>query len=191
MTNFAPAAHLLLIPGSLRTASTNAAVLRTAAEVAPSSVTVTICDALAALPHFNPDDDTDPLDPAVVQLRASIDLADALLFSTPEYAGALPGSLKNLLEWTVGGIEINDKPVGWINASTAPAGAALSHESLRHVLGYVGADIVQAACVHIPVPRDAVAANGTIADRTIRQQVADVLLTLARHAAAPGTVGDR
>ncbi|WP_306796085.1 NAD(P)H-dependent oxidoreductase [Nocardia sp. XZ_19_369] len=26
----------------------------------------------------------------------------SVLFCTPEYAGTLPGSLKNLLDWTVG-----------------------------------------------------------------------------------------
>ncbi len=175
---------LLLLSGSLRRASTNTAVLRTAAAVAPDGIGVTLYDGLASLPHFNPDDDVDPLDPAVVQLRSSIDAADALLFSTPEYAGALPGSFKNLLDWTVGGVEINDKPIGWINASTAPTGAALSHDSLRHVLGYVGADIVESACVHIGVPREAIGADGTIANEVLRSRVAAVLIALADHAAS-------
>jgi len=34
--------------------------------------------------------------PAVADLRAQIRGADAVLFCTPEYAGTLPGSLKNL-----------------------------------------------------------------------------------------------
>jgi NAD(P)H-dependent FMN reductase len=41
-----------------------------------------------------------------------------VLFCTPEYAGALPGSFENLLDWTVGGGEMYRKPVAWINAST-------------------------------------------------------------------------
>ena len=32
------------------------------------------------------------------------------MFCTPEYAGGLPGSFKNLLDWTVGGGEIYRKP---------------------------------------------------------------------------------
>ncbi len=184
MTGAASTCDLLLLSGSLRSTSTNAAVLRTAAAVAPEGVGVTIYDGLASLPHFNPDDDVDPLDDAVVRLRSSIEAADALLFSTPEYAGALPGSFKNLLDWTVGGVEINDKPVGWINSSTAPTGAALSHDSLRHVLGYVGADIVEPACVRIGVPREAVGADRTIADPAIRSEVAAVLEVLAGHAIA-------
>lgn len=112
---------------------------------------------LGALPHFNPDDDPEggPIDPTVADLRAQIGSADALLFSTPEYAGALPGSFKNLLEWTVGGGETYGMPVAWVNASgpAAPTGAADAHDSLRKVLGYTGSDIVEAACVRVPVPR--------------------------------------
>jgi len=135
-------------------------------------VEVDLYDRLALLPHFNPDDDAEPLDPEVVDLRARIDAADAMLFSTPEYAGALPGSFKNLLDWTVGGTEIDDTPVAWINCSTAPQGAASAHDSLRTVLGYVGAAVVEAACVHVPVPRQAVDAEGRIGDPGLRAQIA-------------------
>ena len=54
-----------------------------------------------------------------------------MLFSTPEYAGALPGSFKNLLDWTVGDDQpgsMNGKPVAWVNVS--PRGAEHAHESL-------------------------------------------------------------
>jgi len=170
--------QVLLISGSLRGASTNTAVLRTAAAVAPDGVDAVLYDGLAALPHFNPDDDVDPLDAEVIRLRSLIESADVVLFSTPEYAGALPGSFKNLLDWTVGGVEINDKPVAWINASTAPGCARLAHESLRHVFGYVGAIVVEDACRHIAIPRQLVEPDATIVDEEIRSQVADVLLTL-------------
>ena len=53
---------------------------------------------MATLPHFNPDADGEPLPAAVANLRAQVAAADAVLFCTPEYAGALPGTFKNLLE---------------------------------------------------------------------------------------------
>src|SRR5687768_3702996 len=109
--------HILLISGSTRGASTNTAVLRTAEAAAPDGVTTARPELLAALPAFNPDDDREPLHPAVAALRREIGEAAAVLFCTPEYAGALPGSFKNLLDWTVGGGEIYRKPVAWINAS--------------------------------------------------------------------------
>ncbi|MGC4939222.1 NADPH-dependent FMN reductase [Kribbella sp. DT2] len=59
--------HVLLISGSTRSGSTNTAVLRTAAGVAPEGITTTLFDGLADLPAFNPDDDHDPLHPAVAK----------------------------------------------------------------------------------------------------------------------------
>jgi chromate reductase len=128
---------------------------------------------LGELPHFNPDDDRDPLHPAVVALRAAIRDADAVLICTPEYAGGLPGSFKNLLDWTVGGGEVYGKPVAWINASSvaAPTGGRDAHDSLRKVLTYAGARIVDDACARIPVPRDAVA-DGQVADPDLRGRIA-------------------
>ncbi|MGW2723359.1 NADPH-dependent FMN reductase [Streptomyces sp. NPDC001492] len=103
---------ILLLSGSLRVGSTNEAVLRTARAVAPSvPVRAVLYDGLAGLPHFNPDDDVDPLPEAVAGLRAAIEGAAGVLVCTPEYAGTLPGAFKNLLDWTVGGTEICDKPV--------------------------------------------------------------------------------
>ncbi len=55
-------------------------------------------------------------------LRARLAAADAVLFCTPEYAGALPGSFKNLLEWTVGGEEIYRLPAAWVNAAQPGSG---------------------------------------------------------------------
>jgi chromate reductase len=160
--------------------------VRTALAVAPDGIACRRYEGLASLPHFNPDDDFDPLPPAVVELRASIAAADAVLFCTPEYAGALPGSFKNLLDWTVGGGEMYEKRVAWINASGLPTGAADAHASLRKVLGYLATEIVEEACAHVPVPRQAVSDDGLIADPQLRARIADVLTTLAgRSTPAP------
>ena len=175
--------RLLLISGSLRSGSTNTSALRTARAVAPPEIEATLYDAMGQLPHFNPDDDREgaTVHPAVAALRAAIAGADGLLFCTPEYAGALPGSFKNLLEWTVGDASTYRKPIAWINVSgaAAPTGGADAHDSLRKVLGYVGAHIVEPACVRIPLARSDVGENGEITDDAIRGQIRDVLAVLA------------
>lgn len=179
--------RLLLISGSLRAASTNTAVLRTLQAVAGDAVGSRLYAGMASLPHFNPDDDVEGAPPvAVGDLRARIAAADAVLLSTPEYAGALPGALRTLLEWTVGGGEISGKPVAWVNVSggAAPTGGADAHESLRKVLGYVGADVVTAACVRIPLARDMVGSDGLVGDLAVRRELAEVLAALEGHVAA-------
>jgi NAD(P)H-dependent FMN reductase len=179
--------RVLLIPGSLRARSTNVAVLRTAREVAPAGMATIFYDGLAGLPHFNPDDDLDPVPPAVATLRAHIRGADAVLLSTPEYAGALPGSFKNLLDWTIGDDQpgsIYEKPVGWINASSR--GAVDAHESLRKVLGYAHATIVEAACTVIPITGSDVGGGGggVIEDPARRRQIAETLVRLGEGVSA-------
>ena len=104
-----------------------------------------------------------------------------MLFCTPEYAGALPGTFKNLLDWTVGGPEMYGKPVAWVNASGSPTRAAKAHASLETVLRTIHADVVAAACTHIAVARDRVA-GGVVADPEVQARIAGVLETLAEHA---------
>ena len=137
---------LLLISGSVRDGSTNVAALRTAAAVTGDDVDAVLFGGIGELPLFNPDDDREgvPLDPRVAAMRGAVAAADALLICTPEYAGALPAALKNLLEWTIGDGGSYRKPVAWINAAgpAAPSGGADAHESLAKVLRYAGAEIV-------------------------------------------------
>lgn len=171
--------RLLLVSGSTRAASTNTAALRTLAQLLPAEVTADLYDGLAALPAFNPDDDRDPLPATVTDLRARIAAAQAVLVCTPEYAGALPGSLKNLLDWTVGGGELYGKPVAWVNVSSvaAPTGGADAHASLAKVLGYVGADIVEDACLRHPLSRADVA-DGVVVEQEFRARVSAAAATL-------------
>ena len=173
---------LLLISGSLRDGSTNTALLRTAHAM---DADTELYEGMRALPHFSPDDDHDDLPAAVRELRAAAGRVEAILVCTPEYAGALPGSFKNLLEWLVGGGEAYRKPIAWINVSgpAAPSGADDAHDSLRKVVGYLSMEIVEEACVRIPVARDAIGEDGLIADPAIREPVAAALVALREGAA--------
>lgn len=180
-------ARILLISGSTRSASTNSAFVRTAAGCAPAGVdAVVLADALIGLPHFNPDDDHEPLPPAVAALRAAIEQVDAVLFCTPEYAGTLPGSMKNLLDWTVGATVLTDKPVAWVNVAADARRGGGAHATLRTVLGYVQAQVIEDAIRHVPVARDAVQVDGLITAEPTRAAIRDVLTVLA---AASGSAG--
>ena len=163
-------ARVLLISGSARGGSVNAAALATVAALAPGDTTIITYIGLAALPAFNPDHDGDAVPPEPARLRQEIAAADAVFLSTPEYAGTLPGSFKNLLDWTVGGGQLYGKPVAWLNVAAQGRGQG-AHETLLTVLGYVGADIIEAACLRGPVDRASVAADGTVADPAFRAEV--------------------
>ena len=172
--------RVLLISGSTRSGSTNGAALATLRAFAPSGSTAVMYEGLSALPAFNPDDDRDPLPAAVADLRAEIAAADALVFCTPEYAGTLPGSLKNLLDWTVGGTEISAKPVVWINVA-APGRGRGAIGTLETVLGYVNADVLHSGCLQQPIARELVGADGIVVEPTVRDALAGVWTAIAQH----------
>src|ERR1700761_7768181 len=164
---------VLLISGSTRAGSGNTAALVTAAALAPVGVTTALYGGLADLPAFNPDLDGDHVPEPVAELRREIEGVDAVLFCTPEYAGTLPGSFKNLLDWTVGGSQIYEKPVAWLNVAAEGRGQG-AQATLETVLGYVGAVVVEPACRRIPVSRSAVGPDGTITDPEVIRALGEV-----------------
>lgn len=176
--------RVLLVSGSTRAASTNTAVLRTALTLLDPDVTAVLYGGLSELPAFDPDDDHEPLPPEVAELRAQLADADAVLICTPEYAGGLPGSFKNLLDWTVGGTEMYEKPTAWINISSiaAPTGGADAHAELATVLGYISADVVTAACVRAPMSRADVGPDGLITAPPMRWHITQTLRSLVAAA---------
>jgi chromate reductase len=180
--------RILLITGSTREGSTNGAALRAAGvALEAEGVTAVLYGGLADLPAFNPDDDHEPLPPGVAALRGEIARADGILFCTPEYAGALPGTFKNLLDWTVGGGEMDGRPVAWINVAAEGRGDE-AQRSLATVVGYLGAAVTEPAGRRVVVPRAAVGPDGAIHDAGVRAAIADAVRTFAGRlagAAAP------
>jgi NAD(P)H-dependent FMN reductase len=173
--------RLLLVSGSTRERSTNTAALRTAASLAPEGVDVTLWLRLTDVPAFVPD--TDSGGPALQELRRAITAADAVLLCTPEYAGTLPGSLKNVLDWLVGTGELYGKPVAWTNVA-APGRGTGAEATLASVLGYVGAVIAEGACRRVPVDRATVGPDGLVADEGVRAALSVQLADLAASLAA-------
>jgi chromate reductase, NAD(P)H dehydrogenase (quinone) len=169
--------RILLVSGSTRGGSGNTAALRTIQAVAPDGVSTELYEGLAGLPAFNPDDDGANLPKPVVALREQITAADAVVFCTPEYAGTLPGSFKNLLDWTVGGGELYGKPVAWINVANQGRGDG-AQATLLTVLGYVGVTIIELACRRLPIEREWVSPDGVITDAGFRAAMTDVIAAI-------------
>jgi chromate reductase, NAD(P)H dehydrogenase (quinone) len=155
---------LLAMSGSLRTGSTNSALLRAVEILAPLDCRIVHYAGLAELPHFNPDFDVIPAPQMVARLRAQVQAADGLVISSPEYARGIPGSFKNALDWLVSSPEIAGKPVALINAS--PRGTA-AQEALRLVLTTIATRIVDEASVALPLLGKVLSGEAIAADAEI------------------------
>ena len=170
--------QILTLCGSLRSKSSNAAVLDALSLVAPAGVEVTRYADLGALPQFNPDFDVTP-PPLPQTLRHLVGSVDALVISSPEYAHGIAGSLKNALDWLVGSLEFPGIPVGVINA--APR-ASHADAQLREVLRMMSASLDDRAMLTLPIQgsgRDAAAIAADPAPATPLQKMLDCLAELA------------
>jgi len=135
---------LLAIPGSLRRASYNRALLVAASELLPEGVTLAIED-LRAIPFYDGDLDDDAHRPAAVQgLKQRITEADAVLIATPEYNYSIPGVLKNAIDWASRPgyrSPFRDKPVAIVSASPGAVGGARAQGQLKQVLLGMAAEV--------------------------------------------------
>ena len=118
-----PDLKILGIPGSLRQASFNRFALVAAQSLLPAGASLDIFE-LEGIPVYNQDLDKQP--PArVVELKARVRAADAILFATPEYNYSIPGVLKNAIDWAsrpYGDSAWQGKPVAVMGASVGILG---------------------------------------------------------------------
>jgi NAD(P)H-dependent FMN reductase len=177
--------RILLVSGSTREGSLHTAALRTAARFAPADVTTVVYLGLRDLPAFVPGEQ--PWSEPVAALRHEVVAADALLFSTPEYAGSLPGSLKNLLDWLVDGGELDGKPAAWLSV-VAPGKDEGALATLQTALEHGSARVLRSACIRIPLSLETVDVQGIVEDPRLHLALQDMLraftwsLAVAREA---------
>ncbi|WP_433692110.1 NADPH-dependent FMN reductase [Herbaspirillum seropedicae] len=108
---------ILAISGSARRASTNTALLKTMQELASEGMTLTVFDQIGSLPIFSPDLEEKNTPTIILALIAQVDQADGVIISSPEYVRAIPGGVKNLIDWMVSRAEIIGKPIALVHAS--------------------------------------------------------------------------
>ncbi len=171
--------HILTISGSLRAASSNTAVLEALRLLAPPGVTVRRYLELDALPAFNPDlEESADLPAAVTRLRVLIGQADAIVISSPEYARGMAGALKNMLDWLVGALEFPGKPVALITTSER---AEYAPGQLKLVLTTMSAEIVEPACITLPLLGKTLSPEEIAADPDLAGQLRGVIATVIRQ----------
>ena len=175
--------RVLAISGSVRHASSNGALVKAAAQLAPPGVEVAIYEELDQLPPFNPDLDTDTPPMPVAAFRAALKSADAVLLSSPEYAHGVPGVLKNALDWVVGSGELVDKPVALLNASSR---ATRAWRSLVETLSVMSARVIREASITVALNGTGLDAEGIASDPQLAALVKSALRRLARQSARIG-----
>jgi chromate reductase len=175
--NTPPIRHVLCLAGSLRRDSWNRQLLRAAAARAPATLRLDVWDGLAAVPMFDEDlERREPDGPAGVRsLRAAIAAADGLIIATPEYNHAMPGVLKNALDWlsreSPEGEVLVEKPVAVFGASAGPWGTRLAQASLRQVLHTCGSLVMPTPTLFIANAADRFGENAALVDLTIGQSL--------------------
>jgi chromate reductase, NAD(P)H dehydrogenase (quinone) len=177
--------RILAISGSLRRGSHNTALLRAAAAYAPEGVDVELFEGLERIPPYNEDHDTDDVPTEVARLREEIGAADAVLFSTPEYNGTMPGQLKQVVDWASRphgqASSLWGKPVAVIGASVTDYGAIWAQDHLRKALGIAGGRVLDAELV-VPRAPEHFDADGELSDEEMREQLNDLVVKLVEHA---------
>jgi len=168
---------ILAISGSLNGSSSNTALLRVIRDAASLPDEIALFEALDDIPHFSPDREREPAPPAVAALRAALRDADGVLIATPEYAGGMPGVLKNALDWLVGSGELYEKRVVVVSAAPSPERGHNARESLERTLRMQGAPVCESFTVAVPHGQTEAAFAETADDvlmRTRRALVAGV-----------------
>jgi chromate reductase len=135
---------------------------------------------LSPLPMFNQDTER-PFPEAVVQFRARVAQADALLIATPEYNSSLSGALKNAIDWASRAPQppLKAMPVGIIGASIGNFGTLRSQLHLRQILTHVGALPLGKPEVLVARAEQAFDAEGRLIDEAARGFLRNLLEALA------------
>lgn len=173
--------EILVVSGSLRRGSFNTHLARHAVSRAPGGVEAVLYAGLGDLPIYDGDLDTDSPPAQVGQLRDAIGSAHGILFVTPTYNHALPGGLKNALDWAsrpFGTHCLVGKRVAVCGCSPGTSGSKQGVDYLRTILPFLGCTLVGE---EYPMPQIAEKVNletGWVAD-----DVDDYLAGLMRQLA--------
>jgi NAD(P)H-dependent FMN reductase len=158
------------IVGSLSTKSINRTLANAIVKLAPKDVTFVEIP-IRDLPLYNYDFDSDyPSEGRA--LKDAIAAVDAVLFVTPEYNRGIPGGLKNAIDWASrphGTNSFAHKPSAVIGASPGKIGTAVGQQSLRNVLSFCNAPLMQAPEAYIQFTPGLITEAGEVTDKGTEQ----------------------
>ena len=170
---------ILGIAGSLREGSYNKMLLRAATKLVPQDAELVVFD-IKDIPLYNQDIEK-PLPREVLELKRQIISADAILFVTPEYNYAIPGVLKNVIDWgsrPYGDNSWEDKPVAIMGASPGGFGTIRAQMQLRQTFIFTNMHPINAE-LFVSHVSDKFNDQGELIDEDIKAKVSDLLKSLA------------
>lgn len=176
MDNEVNVTKLIGLSGSLRQASYNSALLRSAAGLMPEDSELVV-ETIRGIPLYDGDvEAAEGIPEQVAALKEAITAADGLLLVTPEYNNSIPGVFKNAIDWlsrppadiprVFGG-----KPVALIGASPGGFGTILSQNAWLPVLRTLGAELWSGKRLMVSRAQTVFNQDGTLADQKIEEQL--------------------
>jgi chromate reductase, NAD(P)H dehydrogenase (quinone) len=170
--------------GSLAKASINRKLAGALVRLAPADFNMTEIP-IRDLPLYSYDFDPDY--PAVARrFKAAIEQSDAILFVTPEYNRALPGGLKNAIDWASrphGKNAFTHKSAAVIGCSTGRIGTAIAQRELHAILNYCDANAMSVPETYIQFSKDLVDSEGNVTDPKIKEILAKFMNAFREHVA--------
>jgi chromate reductase, NAD(P)H dehydrogenase (quinone) len=167
---------LIGISGSLRQASYNSALLRSAVGLMPENADLVV-DTIRGIPLYDGDVEVNEGIPErVAELKEAIAAADGLLLVTPEYNNSIPGVFKNAIDWLSrpdSDIKrvFGSKPVAVIGASGGGFGTILAQNAWLPVLRTLRADFWAEGRLMVSRAQTVFNQDGTFADRKVEEQL--------------------
>ena len=172
--------RIIGISGSLRKHAFNTALLRAAAELMPSGSELDI-RSIEGIPLYNGDDEAAHGPPAAVTgLKDAIAAGDGLLISTPEYNNAMPGVLKNAIDWLSRPPEdiarvFSGRPLALMGATPGGFGTVLAQASWLPVLRTLGTRFWSGGRLMVPGASRVFDEAGVLVDAQLRERLARFL----------------
>ena len=136
--------NVLVICGSLRKGSYNAALTRALPALAPPEMKLIPAPSIATFPLYNADvQEASGFPGPANELADAIRAADGVLFVSPEYNWSMPGVLKNAIDWVSRLKEqpFKEKPVAIQSCSQGILGGARMQYHWRMSMTFLNAFI--------------------------------------------------
>lgn len=186
--------QLVGLSGSLRKGSYNTLLLKAAAQLLPTDVSMEITS-IADIPLYNADLDLPAVTqrPEVVEhFRKMLADADGILISSPEYNYSIPGGLKNAIDWASRGEDspLLRKPIAVMGATTGLWGTTRMQMSFHNVFLFLDMKPVYKPEVLVAQAEKKFDKEGNLIDETAKKLVRQKLEALKELIHLQAHVGD-